>query len=79
MDYAQVVKVYGHDAGHDHRYSTTEVIGTEKYIVKGTPDMKLVSTSYVERLNATTRLHMKRLTPPHSRFSARSWRTSRRQ
>ena len=26
------------------------------------PDMALISTSYVERLNATTRLHMRRLT-----------------
>jgi hypothetical protein len=30
--------------------------------VTGSPDMDLVSTSYIERLNATTRLHMRRLT-----------------
>ena len=28
----------------------------------GNPNMELVSTSYIERLNATTRLHMRRLT-----------------
>ncbi len=28
----------------------------------GSPDCDLISTSYVERLNATTRLHMRRLT-----------------
>ena len=28
----------------------------------GNPDMDRVSTSYIERLNATTRLHMRRLT-----------------
>jgi hypothetical protein len=28
----------------------------------GSPDMDSVSTSYIERLNATTRLHMRRLT-----------------
>jgi hypothetical protein len=28
----------------------------------GRPDMALVSTSHVERLNGTTRLHMRRLT-----------------
>ena len=28
----------------------------------GAPDAGLISTSYVERLNATTRLHMRRLT-----------------
>ena len=27
----------------------------------GRPDFDLISTSYIERLNATTRLHMKRL------------------
>jgi hypothetical protein len=30
--------------------------------VIGNPDNDLISTSYVERLNATTRLHMRRLT-----------------
>ena len=30
--------------------------------LRGSPDMDLVSTSYIERLNATTRLHMRRLT-----------------
>lgn len=28
----------------------------------GFPDVDLISTSYIERLNATTRLHMRRLT-----------------
>ena len=28
----------------------------------GAPDQNLISTSYIERLNATTRLHMRRLT-----------------
>lgn len=62
VDYAQIVKIYGHEPATDRRYSTTDVIGTEKYAVIGNPDMDLVSTSYVERLNATTRLHMRRLT-----------------
>jgi hypothetical protein len=31
-------------------------------VVIGIPDERLISTSYVERLNATTRLHMRRLT-----------------
>jgi len=63
VDYAQIIKVYGHDeVNMNHRYSPPEVISSEKVYVAGRPDMDLVSTSYVERLNATTRLHMRRLT-----------------
>jgi IS1 family transposase len=63
VDYAQIIKVYGH-SGNDkeRRYSQPDMIGTEKVYISGRPDMDLVSTSYVERLNATTRLHMRRLT-----------------
>jgi hypothetical protein len=46
----------------EHRYSVQDVIATEKTIRTGNPDVSLISTSYVERLNATTRLHMRRLT-----------------
>jgi IS1 family transposase len=62
VDYAQIVKVFGHDERDEHRYSPPEVIGSEKTIIRGNPDYSLISTSYVERLNATTRLHMRRLT-----------------
>jgi IS1 family transposase len=62
-DYGQIVKVFGHEElpGH-HRYSPSEVISSEKKAISGTPDFNLISTSYIERLNATTRLHMRRLT-----------------
>ena len=30
--------------------------------MRGSPNERLISTSYIERLNATTRLHMRRLT-----------------
>src|SRR5213592_4577727 len=65
VDYAMVIKNYGHDTGNHHqerRYSAPDIVSTEKIPVMGHPDMDLVSTSYVERLNATTRLHMRRLT-----------------
>ncbi len=63
VDYAQIIKIYGHeDAEPNRRYSQPEVISSEKVYISGRPDMDLVSTSYVERLNATTRLHMRRLT-----------------
>ena len=34
----------------------------QKMTIMGHPDMDLISTSYIERLNGTTRLHMRRLT-----------------
>jgi IS1 family transposase len=61
-DYAQIVKIYGQTDAPDFRYSTPEVTETMKTVVSGNPDHDLISTSYVERLNATTRLHMRRLT-----------------
>lgn len=62
-DYGQIIKSYGPTTVGDHRrYSQPEFISAEKKVVAGTPDFDLISTSYVERLNATTRLHMRRLT-----------------
>jgi len=63
VDYAQIVKVYGNEQlNPNNRYSPSEVISSEKRIFTGSPNIDLISTSYVERLNATTRLHMRRLT-----------------
>src|SRR5262249_15127151 len=44
------------------KYSPSVVLSIEKKRIMGNPDMELASTSYVERLNGTTRLHMRRLT-----------------
>ena len=63
VDYAQIVKTYGHEEVSDNRrYSAPDFVSSEKKVIVGNPDERLISTSYVERLNATTRLHMRRLT-----------------
>jgi IS1 family transposase len=63
VDYAQIVKVYGYEeVSNNRRYSAPEFVSSEKKVVVGNPDPRLISTSYIERLNATTRLHMRRLT-----------------
>ena len=64
MDFAQIVKTYVHDdSTHPERqYSPSEIVITEKKRVAGMPNMRLASTSHIERLNGTTRLHMRRLT-----------------
>jgi hypothetical protein len=48
--------------GHNRWYSQPELVSAETKVVYGKPDFDLISTSYVEQLNATTRLHMRRLT-----------------
>ena len=63
VDYGQIIKVYGTEESVEaqRRYSAPKITSSEKKAVFGRPDFDLISTSYVERLNATTRLHMKRL------------------
>ena len=64
VDFAQIVKTYAHDGSQnaERKYSPAEFIVTEKRRISGSPNMNLASTSYIERLNGTTRLHMRRLT-----------------
>jgi IS1 family transposase len=62
VDYGKIIKVYGTHEFGERRYSTSGVLSSEKKIMWGQPNPDLISTSYVERLNATTRLHMRRLT-----------------
>jgi IS1 family transposase len=62
-DYGQIVKVYGSEVVQDNRrYSAPDFVTAEKKVIAGQPEIEFISTSYVERLNATTRLHMRRLT-----------------
>ena len=62
VDYAQIIKVYGNESIDNRRYSPSGVTSSHKLIYTGNPNEDLISTSYIERLNATTRLHMRRLT-----------------
>jgi transposase-like protein/IS1 family transposase len=61
VDYGRIIKVYGTYSFGERRYSTSGVIAAPKYVQEGRPDKNRISTSYVERLNASTRLFMKRM------------------
>lgn len=65
VHYAQIVKTYQSEDGREYnperRYSQPRIASSKKRVFTGSPERALISTSYVERLNASTRLHMKRL------------------
>ena len=70
VDYGSIIKTFNQtNVQEQRRYSPPDVVKVEKMTVQGTPDVDLISTSFVEKQNHTLRMHCRRLSRLTNAFS----------